>query len=421
MHVTPAPVDDRTFESSVTLTPEQIEANTAYFAEKGLEYSVRSLDEDGQPVAKPEDTAVADKPVDNAAPPVEDAEAKAADAELLQAKTDEARLGYNAKRTKKIKELNEEVQATKAAAATKDALLAEKDKEIERLLKAGVSTSVSAPSAFAPPAPVVAAPAASVKPAEEDIQPKEFDRAAPKKPVFADIEASDNTGDPYKAYTDALSAYSEELIQYKLDQRDHNQAQATEVARIKQQRVEDQEKKVTAGRAQENKLARARELYQDFDSLTNPEKFPLTPVLGYLLRDRIPDGFELGYQLAKPENAEFYNDLTRRTANKPRTDEEVSDLLDEVMLDLGGFRKDLKKSATGQTQPPAVPVVAAPPAPKPAVAPQQSSSTSPPRIEEAPAPAHVKGRASGAPKSLEDIDPEDTDARRAWKKQNGQM
>lgn len=421
MHVTPAPVDDRTFESSVTLTPEQIEANTAYFAEKGLEYSVRSLDEDGQPVAKPEDTAVADKPVDNAAPPVEDAEAKAADAELLQAKTDEARLGYNAKRTKKIKELNEEVQATKAAAATKDALLAEKDKEIERLLKAGVSTSVSAPSAFAPPAQVAAAPAAPVKPVEEDIQPKEFDRAAPKKPVFADIEASDNTGDPYKAYTDALSAYSEELIQYKLDQRDHNQAQATEVARIKQEKAQKQEHQVQAVEAEKQKFEKVRKIYPDFDAVTSPESVKYTPILVYLLKDRIPDGLELGYQLAKPENAAIYQELADKTQDKSRTPEETMGLLDEVMLDLGAFRKDLKKSANGQTQPPAVPVVAAPPAPKPAVAPQQSSSTSPPRIEEAPAPAHVKGRASGAPKSLEDIDPEDTDARRAWKKQNGQM
>lgn len=424
MHVTPSPVDDRSFESSVALTPEQVAANTEHFAGKGLEYSVRNLDGEGNPVpdeAKPADTAVTDKPVDKAAEGEVDAEAKAEFAEMQQAKTDGERLGHHAKRTKKIKELSQEVESSKAALSTKDALLAEKDKEIERLLKVGVSTPASAPSPFSPPAqaaPAAAPVAAPAKqdPIEEEIKAKAFEKPAPAEPIWQEILDKDTTGDPYKAYAEAGIKYNRELLQYELDKREHDRTQSTEVERAKQQKSQQREQQQQAVQAEQGKFAEIAKVHPDFDSVTAAVKY--TPILVYLLKDRISDGLELGYQLAKPENAELYKDLVEKTADKSRSSDETMRLLDDVMLDLGAFRKDLKKSVAGQT-PVAKPAEAAPPIGT--TAPQQSSSIQSPRIEEAAAPIPVRGKANGAPKGLEDIDPEDSDARRAFKKAQGLM
>lgn len=424
---TPSVLDDRSFESSVALTPEQVAANTEHFAGKGLEYSVKNLDQDGKPVAeeaKVADTAVADKPADNAAPADAeiDADAKAAHEEIQSAKTDGERLGHHAKRTKQIKELKQEVESTKAVLSTKDALLAEKDRTIE-LLKSGAPAPGSAPSPFAPPAQAAPAPAAAPAtqaPVEEEIKPKAFDRAAPKEPVWEDILANDTTGDPYKAYADAGIKFNRESLQYELDKRDHDRTQSMEVERAKQQKDQQQEQQRQVQEGAQKKFEAIEKQYPDFNAVTSSK--PYTPILRYLLRDRISDGLELGYQLAKPENAELYRELAEKTADKSRPQDETMRLLDEVMLDLGAFRKDLKKSANGQ--PPAAAAAAAPPAPKPngtGAQPQQSSSTQSPRIEEAAAPAPVRGRSTGVAKRLEDIDPEDSDARRALKKQNGLM
>lgn len=430
MSVTPAPVDDRSFESSVALTPEQVVANTEHFAGKGLEYSVRNLDEEGKPVAevaKVADTAVADKPADNAAPADADidADAKAAHEEIQSAKTDGERLGHHAKRTKQIKELRQEVETTKAVLSTKEALLAEKDRTIE-LLKSGAPAPGSAPSPFAPPAQAAPAPAVQAPPVEEEIKPKPFDKAAPKEPVWEDILASDATDDPYKAYADAGIKFNRESLQYELDKRDHDRTQATEVERAKQDRSQKEEQKRKAADAENKRFEEISTRIPDF--LTVTSSVPYTPILRYCLRDRVSNGLDLAYQLAKPENIEIYKELAEKFPDKTRTEDETIADIQEAILELGGARRELKKSANGQTPEAAKPAEQAPPAVVPAAKPngtgaqpQQSSSTQPPRIEEAAAPAPARGRSGGVAKRLEDFDPEDSDGRRAFKKANALM
>lgn len=434
MVVTPTAVDDRSFESVVPLTPEQIAANTAHFAERGVEYSVQTSDDDGKPVPagdKPAetDTTVADtKTADSVAPEDADihAEASAELAELQAAKTDGERLGYQAKRTKKIRELKQEVEASKATLSTKDALLAEKDREIERLLKVGKPAEAAPVSPFAPPAAPAAAPTAEpakVDPVEE-IKPKEFAEAAPAEPEFEQFQ---DESDPYKAYAVAMSKYTKESVRYELRKDAYDKSQAVEVDRLKQQRSQEREQGQRKAQTVAQKYQAAKEAHSDFDAVT--ASAPMTPIMNYVLRERIADGLEIAYQLAKPEHTELYRELFALTdPHNPKnsdlhTADKIGEAVDTVLLELGSLRKDLKKGVVRNGQPAvaAAPVAAPPPANGTgATPPQQSSSDPSPRREEG-APIPVRGRSAPGPLRPEEIDPMDSDARRLARKAQGLM
>jgi hypothetical protein len=123
--LSPTTLDDRTFESNEVLSPEQQKAASDYFEAKGYEVSTET---DQPPAAQP--AAPAKEP---AAPrsPKEGAVASGAqrsaqpgtppatadpDQQWHAAKTEQEKLGCNARRTKKIKELTETVAERDASA-----------------------------------------------------------------------------------------------------------------------------------------------------------------------------------------------------------------------------------------------------------------------------------------------------------------
>lgn len=411
--------EPREFESAVPITAEQESANAAHFESKGLEYVVESGDgvKDKKPEdqPKPEDTAVpaaVAPPGDNVAPPEAgevDEETKIAFAEAQRQTTDAEKLGWHARRTKRIREAEQKTRDLEVTTATQTALLAEKDREIERLLKAG--TNPASATTQAPPAAVAASvtqPAAA--PPEEEIKAKPFEKVAPKKPVFDDFKEND---DPYKAFAEAGVQYAEDLSDWKLERERHNNTEEQEVRRLRSERDQQRSQVETVKEARRRRFDEAKAAHPDFDAVTN--KSPMTGIMNHVLIERLKDGPEIGYQLGLPENKAIYDELFART-KKQMSGPELAEAVDDTLIELALFSKQLA-SRKSQTQPPqqqqSQPAAAAPPPPP--------ASNAQLRREEAPSPAAVRGMATPGMLRPQDVDPEDSDARRDLKKKNGEM
>ena len=411
-------LDDRTFESaeSVELTPEQKESILQHFRDKG--YDVEIENDGAEPSADPAEQAAREDPVAPVAPPAAEQppaatpvaapapQAGATDPDIddeirQEFQTEQAtqpdgeKLSRWAKRSKQLRETKQEL-------AQKDGTIAELRRQLAERGQATAQPATAQPT-LAQPAPAQEAPKA-------DLEAKPFDKPRPTRPKFEDFQSAD---EPIAAHADAVAEWQEKLIEHKEEQRKHDEAEAR---RIEQVRTAQNE----AANWRTRRLTEARTAHPDFDAVTGHVKYE--PVLTYLLTDRggVSDGFELGYELAKPENQQFLRELQAKVAIAP--DEAPSSIQQKILTareELAVFRYNVgtKRSAPAAVaqQPPAA--AAAPVTPPAAQAPPVTAA--PPRREEA-APMPVRGRGATGDR-LEDIPLEDSDARRAWKKRNGMM
>lgn len=416
-------LDDRTFETAVDQSPEEQAANAAYFADKGYAVTTEEVDESGNKVstepAGPAKTETDEVPVVDGTPVEADILAEHAE---IATKNDGERLGYNARRTRKIKELEEGLASEKA-----------KREQLEKLLEAKPAAEAKS-SAFQPPpppapvtAPVQAGPAAAAPPVEE-IKPKEFDKPRPTRPT---LEQFQDEADPYAALTAAGIDYAEKLYEWDKDKSKFERDQEVEVSKQTREVEAKKTKEKEYFTALSQRLDDVRKSHPDYDLVTQGSN--ATPILYFLLvgnkdtglEPTLPDGIELAYQLHLPENAETLKELTK-ISEVPNGEDgrSVQNRIDMVRAELVAFRKDLKRKATAApvtTEKPAEPVAAAPPPAngKPnGTTTQVSPSNGQPRREEA-SPTPVKGRGVTPSTRLEDVDPEDYDARKALRRQQG--
>jgi hypothetical protein len=397
-------LDDRTFETAESvaaqLTPEDLENSRQHFADKGYEITVD--DEGATPPAEPEPTHEEPPPVEvqPVETPVATVEHPDVDEEsqreyqATQSQPDGEKLGRWAKKNKLIREQAQELATIKGQ-------LEEARRQAERgNTPSGPTAPAAVASPFVPPAPA----------AVPEAPAKKFEKPEPKLPVFEDFV---NDDDPLKAHANAIGQYAKDVIQYERDRQNFENEQSRTV---QQQSFAEQK----ANETRQTKLAAAQQAYPDFMDVIKPQGKDVQygEVLQYLLRDELEDGFELGYQLARPENAEFFNKLRNDVAvTKGEDPQSVGRKITRASGELAVFRHELKKKTATPAPTSPAPAPAATPV---ATAPKQTPPVAlPPRREEA-APTPIRG--NGAPaQRLEDIDPMDSDARRAFKRANGLM
>lgn len=412
-------VDERTFESAVELSPEQQAANAAYFEDKGLEVEVeenRADDVKPPEVAKVVEPKPVDKVAEPATPPADGkppAEAAApatppaeveldaeSQADWQSAKSDGEKQGKYARRTKELNDLRGKTTKLETENEVLKRQLAEREK---------AHATPSAPSPLVAPA-VVEPPKKESEP--EPIKAKEFEKTKPARPRLEDFQGED---DPIAAHAEAIADFAEKLSDWKDEKRDFDTGQRELVA--KQEREREQKQAATNQRQEtiKSRFEDARKEHSDFETVTSGME--CSPVLRYLLIEELSDGLNLGYQLARPENAETLKAINEATKNA-KTEQEVQKALYDTVGQLAIFREKLKAPAKVDTP---VPVAAAAPPVQESVkvTPVETPSTVKPKVEEA-APAPVRSRATPADR-LEDIPAEDSDGRRAWKKRNGLM
>lgn len=377
-------LDDRTFESATTPTAEEQLATAAHFEQKG--YEVEVVPEEGEAPAEvaPETVPPAAVAPADTAPPDDQLDPESR-ADWQSANNDGERLGKYAKRTKQLHELKTTVS--------------EKEAEIERL-KQELATRATAPATppLSPPASVVPPSTEQPKPeAPAPIKAKEFEKAKPARPTIEDFA---DEVDPHAALAAAAMNYADQVSDWKDEKRAFEDSESirvrTETQQQEQQAREGNERKQFI----QTRFADAVREYPDLTEKTAGVAWP--SVVRYLLTEEIPDGFKIGYQLAKPENAALVAELISKLpeTNDPNV---ALRLLNEGRRLMGTIEYRLAHPASA---PPAAPPAAAAP-PAPPVPP----SVPPPRREEAaPLPVRAHGVPAVRP---EDVNPMDSDARRA--------
>jgi hypothetical protein len=390
--------DTRHFETAVELSPEDTKSNLDYFREQGLQ-----ADYDGDPPAeqpKPEAPAVQSppKPEEDRTADDPDPEPEPGDAASIDG--EKQRLGWRAKKTQQIRELEAKLAEQNGANEELRRQLAGRDKP----QPADGSTSLSpAPAAETPKAQPKAEPKAAEPP-----KAKEFDKPKPVRPKFEDFASAD---DPIAAHADAVAEYADRVSDWKDEKREFEAGQKEAAKR----ETADRERQANTQREIEQeigqKLQAARSAHPDFDQVTS-NKF--TPVLSYVLREAIPDGFEIGYELAKPENAAVLASLRKSTQHtEGESQRSIERRIAQAIYDVAQFNGESKARAALSARKPAEEDEPAPQTPSPSA----SLKTAQPRREEA-SPAPVRSRGAAAEK-LEDIPVEDYDRRKAFRKAHG--
>lgn len=413
-------LDDRVFETAVEQSPEDIASNAAYFKEKGYAVETEEVDAQGDKVAADKPTEEEPAAKSDAVPevdgkPVEDdilAEYHADNEE----KNDGEKLGRHARRTRELKELRAKVAEETA-----------KREELEKLVAAkpaaeAKTSALQPPPVEAPIVPVQAKPAEN--PPADEIKPKEFEKPRPEKPTLQKFVDA-GVEDPYGALATATTDYADALSDWKDEKRDHDSTQAKEIADRKREKEEQTSQQAEFLTVRSKRFEDVRKARPDFDKTT--EKTLLNPVLTHLLvgydtsrvEEVLPDGLDLAYQLSLPENAELFKELTEASATSKGEDaRKIQAKIENARAELTSFRRDLKRKAAAEPVTTEKPAEKAPANEKPNAT-DPTPSNGQPRREEA-SPTTVKGRGVTAGKRIEDIDPEDYDARKAFRKQNGQ-
>lgn len=398
--------DTRHFETAVDLSPEEATQNLDYFREQGSQADYEpDPDAPVQPSAEVKPPETESQPVDTKVGDNADSDV---DADLPadgQAPPDGEHLGWRARKTKQIKDLEGKLQTT---TAEKDGQIAELRRQLEAR-----NRSSSAPTAPVSPLAPTPSPAITVQkeePKPEVIKPKEFEKPRPVAPKFADFASAD---DPIAAHADAVAEHADKLSDWKDEKREFDTQQKAEVEKQTRQQTQTREQQTEKEREIGERYQAASTAHPDFVELTNRTKY--NPVLTYLLREQLTDGFELGYELAKPENAQVLADIVKssQTATGEST-RSIENKIYQATSDLAIFRHSLKTKPPSASAPvaDAPPVVEEQPTPTP-------PKTAPPRREEA-APTQVRSRGAAAQR-LEDIPAENYDERRKWREANGQL
>lgn len=393
--------DTRHFESVVELTPEEARDNVDYFREQGLDakYEGDGLEEEQPAEAdKPsEEEPAAETPAATHADAGDADDDHDEDADAQSGKNDGEKLGWRAKKTKQIRDLEGKLQTT---TAEKDGQIAELRRQLD-----AKDRSSSAPAATESSLAPTAVVQKEQPKAAEPPKPKEFDKARPVRPKFEDFASAD---DPIAAHADAVAEHADLLSDWKDEKRDFDSQQKAEQDRITQQTrtiQQEQEREIT------EKVTAARQAHSDFDAVTNGK---FTPVLSYVLREAVPDGMEIGYLLAQSENAEALASLRKASQHtEGESQRSIERKIAQATFDVARIYQDLKgKTIAAPVTETEKPPVAEKPKQTPPVAAKPRS--------EAPAPVPVRSRGVGSSR-LEDIPAEDYDARRKWRQENGEL
>jgi hypothetical protein len=397
--------DTRTFESAVELTPDQLQDNLNYFREQGLaaEYEDEGKPEETTtPAPVPEAPAppAETKPAEGQAPTVPAGEEidQASRTEWHEAKNDGEKLGRLAKKTKKINELEGTLKQ-------KDGTIDELRRQLEEKNK-----TVPAPPAAAAAPSLALDPGPPAPPKVEPPKAKEFDKARPvfTPPKYDDFVAND---DPIAAYQQAsavaLAEHNEKLQDWKDEKRDFDKDQKAavqaETTRLAQQSTTQQELQ----QGIQTRLAAVRSAHPDFDQVTSGK---FTPVMNYVLRDALEDGFEIGYELTKPENAEALAALRQASQHVEGEPQHVTERrITETIRAIARFEAKQPEKKT-------------PAKPDPTETPLTTGEKKPPvpqRREEA-TPAPVRSRGAAATR-LEDIPEGNYDERKRWRLEHGEL
>ena len=356
-------LDDRTFESAVPLDKEQQDANVRHFQEKGYDVEVESDPgdeghEQNPSAPAPESEAVAPAatgepaaatPAAVAPEPVVHVDSDpVAEAEWAATKNDGEKLGWRAKKTKRIRELEAELATTTAKSTGQ---IEELQRQIERLSASPRSDAVtSQPGA-------TEAPSSEAPKALDPIVAKPFDKAKPAKPKFEDFA---NEADPYAAFTAAVDQRNEDLIDWDNQRRSHEETERTRVASAQKER--DDAVRTERQKIVDRNMAVAERLHPDFRQVTDQVRYG--EVLNYLLHERFgEEGMELGYQLALPENREIREEIASKVKLPAgATPSQIEKLIETGLLELGTFRGLLKHraSANGNNPPQPAPAAAVP-------------------------------------------------------------
>lgn len=399
--------DTRHFETAVELSPEESNENLDYFREQGLQADYEGegappKTEVEAPKPEPVPAAEVEKPAEGQAPAGGEEIDPVSQGEWHEAKTDGEKLGRLAKKTKRINELTSEN-------TLKEGQIAELRRQLEEKVKtpapssagAAPSTSLESPK---PPAPKEA-------PKVEPPKAAEFDKPRPVRPKFEDFVTAD---DPIAAHADAGLAYTELLQDWKDEKRDFDGQQKTLVREQADQAQRQSSAQQEREQEIEANLTAARTAHPDFDAVTNGK---FTPVLSYVLREAAPDGFEIGYELAKPENAEILARLrTSSQHSETETQRQIEKRIARTTYDVAVALSELKSKAAKPAgkRPEKTPEPDPVPEPPPST---RSQKTAEPRREEAtPAPTRSRGAAA---LTLDDIPIEDYDARKKFRVANG--
>lgn len=390
-------LDDRTFESATEPTPEEQLATAAHFEAKG--YEVEIVPEGGaSPAAPPVEPVppVAVAPSADIAPPVDDQLDAESRADWQSATNDGEKLGKYAKRTKELHELRDKA---KQLHDLKDKV-SEKEAEIERLkTELANRTIASAPSgpALSPPASVVPEPPKPQQEAPAPITARSFEEPEPTEPTLAQFASED---DPHAAYAAAAVKYAKQLLAWDKKKSAFETAETNRVTTETRQRDEEVAEKAQRQQFIQTRFNEAVREHPDLVQKTSGINWPSTA--RYLLTEQLPNGFELGYELAKPENAQILAELIAKLpeTTDPKIAYRQVTIEGPQALAVAEYR--IKNR---------VPPVAAPPAAVTPPVPQPPPFIPEPRREEA---APLPNRASSVPAARpEDVPPMDSDARRA--------
>ena len=396
----PVALDDvRHFESAVELSPEDQQGNLDYFREQGLQADLEGeVAPGGEPaktepetpakaVERPEPESVETDPDPDAPDP--------ADA-TPGIDGDKQKLGWRAKKTQQIRDLEATLAAEKGA-----------NEELRRQLEA----KAKAPAIDTPALSLSPAPAAEPAKAAEPPKAKEFDKPRPVLPKFEDFASAD---DPIAAHADAVAEYTDKVSDWKDEKREFDNGQKQAIQTETQQQERLRQAQIEQTREVAERVEAIKVTHPDFEAVTN-NKF--NPVLSYVLREAVPDGLEIGYQLGKPENADLLAELRKSSTHKETDSQrEIERKIAHATYEVAQIAQTLKQRAT--TPPPKTPKAAEPTDETEQTPPKAAKAAEPRREDATPSPVRSRGAAA---KRLEDIPKENYDERRAWRAANGEL
>lgn len=162
--------------------------------------------------------------------------------------------------------------------------------------------------------------ATAAKPADapkEEPKPEPVVRAKPKAPKLEDFSSND---DPFNAHQEALSAFQEALMDWKLEQKDvQNQKKLDDLkTEVRNDTVSEAEKQERIA-AFEVRKADARTFLPDFDATFDAAKdFDISAVMADAIGEYAEDGGDILFLYYLAKNPGYTKELTEKTGYDPK-------------------------------------------------------------------------------------------------------
>jgi hypothetical protein len=398
--------DTRTFRSAVEISPEDQQSNNDYFREQGSAVEYEGQPSGTEPAqaesATPAKAEPETSPVVARTPPEsEDHPDRGADADPSGASDIDGekpgKPGWRAKKTQQIRDLEAQLAAQNGA-----------NEELRRQLAAkGSAPTAATPATSLSPAPVAEAPQA------EPPKAREFEKPKPARPKFEDFQSAE---DPIAAHADAVAEYADKVSDWKDAKREFEAGEQKAIQDQTRERASARQAQVEQQREVQERVDAMKLAHPDFEEVTG-NKF--NPVLAYVLREAVPDGLEIGYQLGKHENADLLGALREVSQHKETDSQRVIERkIAQSLFAVAEISQKLKERGSETKNPPPAAKAAAA-ASEQTPPPSAPKAAAPPRsVEATPAPSRSRGAAADR---LEDIPKGDYDARRKWRETHGEL